>query len=73
MEDCNPTQTPLHSNVILSVYNCPQTDDEKAKMQNVLYGELVGALMWLVVVSQPDIAFTATYLACFNANPGLIH
>ena len=53
--------------------DCPQTDDEKAEMQNVLYRELVGALTWLAVVSQPDIAFAATYLACFNANPGPIH
>ena len=73
MEDCNPAQTPLDSNVILSVYDCPQTDDEKAEMQNVPYRELIGALMWLAVVSQPDIAFAATYLACFNANPGPIH
>ena len=51
MEDCNPAQTPLDSNVVLSVYNCPQTDDEKAKMQNVPYHEIVGALTWLAVVS----------------------
>ena len=73
MEDCNPAQTPLDSNVVLSVYNCPQTDNEKAKMQYVPYRELVGALTWLAVVLRPDIAFAATYLARFNANPGPIH
>ena len=58
---------------MLSVYDCPQTDNEKAEMQNVLYCELVGALMWLAVVSRPDITFAATYLTRFNANPGPIH
>ena len=71
MEDCNPARTPLNSNVVLSVYDCPQTDDKKAEMQNVPYRELVGALTWLAVVSRPDIAFAATYLARFNANPML--
>ena len=73
MEDCNPARTPLDSNVMLSVYDCPQTDDEKAEMQNVPYRELVGALTWLAVVSRPDIAFATTYLARFNANPGPTH
>jgi hypothetical protein len=39
----------------------------------VPYRELIGALIWLSIVSQPDISFTATHLARFNTNPGKTH
>ena len=73
MEECNPACTPLDPGTLLSADDCPATEDEKAAMKNIPYRELVGALTWLTVVLRPDIAFAATYLARFNANPGLTH
>ena len=73
MEECNPACTPLDLGTLLSADDCPATEDEKAAMKNIPYRKLVGALTWLTVVSCPDIAFAATYLARFNANPGPSH
>ena len=73
MENCNPTYTPLDLGTLLSTDDCPTTEDEKAAMMNVPYRELIGALTWITVVSRLDIAFTTTYLARFNANPGPTH
>ena len=73
MEECNPACTPLDLGTLLSADNCPATEDEKAAMKNIPYHKLVGALTWITVVSCPDIAFTATYLTRFNANPGPTH
>ena len=73
MENCNPTRTPLDPGTLLSTDDCPTTKDKKAVMMNVPYRELIGALTWIAVVSHPDIAFMTTYLAWFNANPGLTH
>ena len=73
MEECNPVHTPLDPGTLLSADDCPATEDKKAAMKNIPYRELIGALTWLTVVSHPDIVFTATYLARFNANPGLTH
>ena len=69
MDNCNTTRTPLDSGNILSVHDCPQTDEERSEMRTVPYQELVSTLTWIAVVSQPDISFAATYLAHFNANP----
>ena len=65
--------TPLDHAIVLSEKDCPATNEERAKMRNVPYHELVGALIWLSIVSQPDISFAATHLVCFNANPGKTH
>ena len=73
MDDCNTTCTPLDSGNILSVHDCLQTDEERSEMCTVPYWELVSALMWIAVVSRPDISFVAMYLTCFNANPRQTH
>ena len=73
MDDCNTTRTPLDPGNVLSVHDCPQTDEERSEMHTVPYRELISALTWIAVVSRPDISFTATYLVRFNANPGQTH
>ena len=37
------------------------------------YRELVGALVWLALGTQPDIAFAASLLTHFSHNPSHIH
>ena len=73
MDDCNTMCTPLDSGNVLSVHDCLQTDEERSEMCTIPYWELISALTWITVVLQPDIPFTATYLTCFNANPGQTH
>ena len=73
MHECEPIDTPLDHAIVLSDKDCPGTDEERAKMRNVPYRELIGALIWLSIVSRPDISFAATHLARFNANPGKTH
>jgi len=73
MHECEPIDTPLDHAVVLLERDCPTTDDEKTALKNRPYRELVGALIWLLIVSRPDISFAATHLARFNANPGETH
>ena len=73
MDDCNTMCTPLDSGNVLSVHDCLQTDEERSEMCTIPYWELISALTWITVVLQPDISFTATYLTCFNVNPGQTH
>ena len=42
-------------------------------MRSVPYRELTGALLWVAIISRPDIAFAASHLAKFNSNPGQVH
>jgi len=47
----------------------PVTTKEIAGMQDVLYCEAVGSLMYLALATRPDIAFTIAVLSHFGANP----
>ena len=42
-------------------------------MRHIPYMEAVGSLMYAVIGTQPDIAYTISYLARFMANPGHVH
>jgi len=52
---------------------CPQSEEEQRFMNSVPYRQAVGALLYLSVVSRPDISQAAAQVAQFNANPGKAH
>jgi hypothetical protein len=49
------------------------TEEEKQEMKNRPYRELVGGLVYLANATRPDIAFAASTLSRFCANPGKKH
>ena len=65
--------TPLDPEVKLSKDQAPQNDEEHQQMKNILYSQLVGALMYLAIATRPDIAYAVGVLACFSSNPGSAH
>jgi hypothetical protein len=73
MTNCKPAKIPLDHGCKLSKDDGPQTPEEKDKMSKTPYRELVGALIWISLISRPDIAFAARYLSRFSSNPGPKH
>lgn len=72
MADCNPVRTPL-DNDKLSKTMGPKTEKEREEMHNVPYRGLVGALVYLVQATRPDIAVAVSTLSRFLNNPGTTH
>jgi Reverse transcriptase (RNA-dependent DNA polymerase) len=73
LEDSKPLSTPIDSNTRLLKDDCPTSAEDKQEMKDVPYRELIGALNWLAVGSQPDITFVIGQLAQFLENPGRVH
>ncbi|KAJ8468023.1 hypothetical protein OPV22_030575 [Ensete ventricosum] len=48
----------------------PSSDEEKEKMQKVPYVSAVGSLIYAMVCTRPDIAYTVGVISRFIANPG---
>ena len=42
-------------------------------MQGVPYSKAIGSILWLAVVSCPDVAYVVGILSQFIQNPGTIH
>lgn len=73
-ENAKPAYTPLDAGARLLKSDCPADDsDEQIAMRNVPYLQAVGAIMFLMLATRPDIAFAITKLAQFSHNPGMKH
>lgn len=73
-ESAKPTMTPLDAGVQLSKIDLPAAfSAEQRAMTKVPYLQAVGALMFLMLGTRPDIAFSITKLSQFSHNPGFVH
>lgn len=58
MSDCKPQSTPIEPR--LNIEKCTEC------LPNVPYQKLIGSLMYLAVLTRPDIAYAVSYLSQFN-------
>ena len=61
MEQCNVVSAPI-DNFDFKESNCSE------KVENPLYQKLIGSLMFLTVLTRPDIAYSVSFLSQFNKN-----
>jgi hypothetical protein len=51
----------------------PKTDSKKKEMENKPYKSVLGSVMWGQLATCPDLSFSVSLLARFQANPGIEH
>ena len=68
-----PRNTPLPVGIILDANMSPKTNSERKKMEDKLYRSVLGSVMWGQLATRPDLSFSVSLLACFQANPGIDH
>jgi transposase InsO family protein len=73
MSGCNGVSTPKVTGLKLTKADAPQTDAEKLEMKAVPYQSAVGALMYAMLGTRPDIAYAITALSQFNSCYGRVH
>jgi len=66
MARCNPVKTPMEINIQLPVLT-------KTKVNMTEYQRCIGSLMYLMVCTQPDIAFAVGVLLHHVVSPGNVH
>ena len=70
---CQPLSIPITPSHNLSKSQSPVSDSDIEEMRDILYQEAVSSLMYAVIGTQLDIAYTVSYLARFMLNPGCVH
>ncbi|KAK2414734.1 secreted RxLR effector protein [Trifolium repens] len=73
MSDSKVVNTPLGHHSKLSIKQCPQSEDERKKMESTPYASGVGSIMYGMVCSRPDLSYAISVVSRFMANPGQVH
>lgn len=73
MKDAKPVGTPLATHFKLSTELCPSDDKEKEEMSRLPYALTVGSLMYAMVCTQLDIAYSVGVVSRLLTNPGKQH
>src|ERR1700730_6941843 len=74
MANSKPVPTPIATGVQLSAADCPEiAPSPPTHLQGHTYASVVGALMYAMLGTRPDLAFAVGALSRFNSNPGAEH
>ena len=64
---------PVDVGITLSRENCPTTPEEREHMSRVPYASAVGAIMYTMTCTRPDVAYALGVTSRYQANPGEEH
>jgi hypothetical protein len=74
MTNCNPATTPLTAGTVLSKDDCPSAPPATpVTINGHTYASIVGAIMYAMLGTRPDLAYAVGCLSRFNSNPGATH
>jgi len=73
MHHSKPMDTPVEKGLTLGLEQFPKTDKEKERMNNILYANAVGSLMYAMLCTRPDICFAVGLVSRYQSNPELAH
>lgn len=73
LENATPRNMPLPVGTTLNSEMSPKTDSEKKEMGDKPYRSILGSVMWGQLATRPDLSFSVSLLAQFQANPGIEH
>ena len=73
LTNAKPVSTPMEPGAQFSVDQSPSLLNQTSRMQGVPYTEVIGSILWPVVVSRPDAAYAVGVLSQFMQNPGPAH
>ena len=65
--------TPLASHFKLSNQQCPKTSGDKQEMSKIPYANVVGCMMYAMVLTRPDISHALSLVSRYMASPGKEH
>ena len=73
LTSAKPVYVPMLPDEVLSCDQSPSMPAEATEMSKIPYRNMIGHVLWLVMISHPDTVFATGILSQFISNPGLAH
>jgi hypothetical protein len=73
MTDCNAVMTLMEKGAVFTHDQCPRTETEQEEMRSRPYMKAIRKIMYLCLVSFPQLSFAMRTLSQFMQTPGKVH
>ncbi|KAJ9545394.1 hypothetical protein OSB04_025101 [Centaurea solstitialis] len=73
MDESKKGFIPMQHGIVLSKTQCPVTSQDQDKMKSVPYASAIGSIMYAMLCTRPDVAYSVSVTSRFQQNPGEPH
>ena len=73
MENSKRGHMPMSHGVYLSKKMSPKNEDERIRMSRIPYASTIGSIMYAMLYTRPDVAYTLSVTSRYQADPGEGH
>ncbi|KAJ9545825.1 hypothetical protein OSB04_025532 [Centaurea solstitialis] len=64
---------PMQHDIVLSKAQCPVSSEDQDKMKSVPYASAIGSIMYAMLCTRPDVAYSISVTSKYQQNPGEAH
>ncbi|KAJ9560437.1 hypothetical protein OSB04_005597 [Centaurea solstitialis] len=73
MDESKKGFIPMQHGIVLSKTQCPVSSQDQDKMKSVPYASAIGSIMYAMLCTRPDVAYSVSVTSRYQQNPGGPH
>ncbi|KAJ9562185.1 hypothetical protein OSB04_007345 [Centaurea solstitialis] len=73
MDESKKGFIPMQHGIVLSKTQCPVSNQDQDKMKSVPYASAIGSIMYAMLCTRPDVAYSISVTSRYQQNPGEPH
>ncbi|KAJ9556962.1 hypothetical protein OSB04_011576 [Centaurea solstitialis] len=73
MDESKKRFIPMQHGIVLSKTQCPVSSQDQDKMKSVPYASAIGSIMYAMLCTRPDVAYSVSVTSRYQQNPGEPH
>ncbi|KAJ9566141.1 hypothetical protein OSB04_002107 [Centaurea solstitialis] len=73
MDESKKGFIPMQHGIVLSKTQCPVSSQDQDKMKSVPYASAIGSIMYVMLCTRPDVAYSVSVTSRYQQNPGEPH
>ncbi|KAJ9555886.1 hypothetical protein OSB04_010500 [Centaurea solstitialis] len=73
MDESKKGFIPMQHGIVLSKAQCPVSSEDQDKMKLVPYASVIGSIMYAMLCTRPDVAYSISVTSRYQQNPGESH
>ncbi|KAJ9561632.1 hypothetical protein OSB04_006792 [Centaurea solstitialis] len=73
MDESKKGFIPMQHGIVLSKTQCPVSSEDQDRMKSVPYASAIGSIMYAMLCTRPDVAYSVSVTSRYQQNPGEPH